>query len=283
MINSRGDTVVCIRMESDVQFSISFPSWIHRLKEARKERPSDNATGEFIEGNPKESSEQLHIVYKGFVDATRLTDAHYAHLTNRGMTDDEVYIREYRSFPEQPWNTVKDITAMTGKKSFEGIPGMHQNNYGWTISGYEGILIPYRNERNQIVGFQTRIDNPKNDVEISPGSITGLQARVLQQPNLVQILINGDILEEVLLQIGQTHTVYSDQGIGFVKLVKGQRYFWLSSANKKNGTGAGNPMPVHVAVPTKQLETWKSGNEHKASSVWVTEGARETCSCISVA
>lgn len=272
MVNAKGDTVVCIRVESNVQFSKHFPSWIHRLKEVRKTKPSDETTGEFIEGNPKEEPENLHTVFKGLLDATRLTNAHYDHLINREMSDEEIFIREYRSFPEQPWNTAKDVAEITEIQDFTGIPGFFQNNYGWSISGREGILIPYRNEYNQIVGFQTRIDKPKNDVEVTPGSINGLQARVKEQPNLVQILVDGEIIEEVNLELEKMHSVYRD-GVGFVKLVKGKRYFWLSSANKKNGTGAGDPMPVHVAVPTNELEEWETGTLRKASSVWITEGA----------
>lgn len=272
MVNEKGDTVVCIRTESEVQFSKRFPSWIHRLKEARKIKPSEDAAGEFIEGNVKATPGTLHQVFKGLIDATRLTDAHFEHLINRSMHDDEVFIREYRSFPERPWNCAKDIAAMVGEEHFTGVPGFFENNFGWSISGREGILIPYRNEFNQIVGFQTRIDNPPNDVEVSPGSIKGLKARVKQQPNLVQILIDGEIIEEVELELGKTHSVYND-GVGFVKLVKGQRYFWLSSANKKNGTGAGDPTPVHVAVPVHELETWETGHLRSASSAWITEGA----------
>ncbi|WP_342578555.1 hypothetical protein [Psychrobacillus sp. FSL K6-2843] len=53
---------------------------------------------------------------------------------------------------------------------------------------------------------------------------------------------------------------------------KGQRNFWLSSANKVNGTGAGDPLPIHVAVPTSRLERWETGEALKTNAVWITEG-----------
>ncbi|PGY28069.1 DUF3854 domain-containing protein, partial [Bacillus cereus] len=60
-----------------------------------------------------------------------------------------------------------------------------------------------------------------------------------------------------------------------VKIHKGQKYLWLSSANKNQGTGAGgseNPLPVHVAVPSSHLKHWNSGTLHQTKSVMITEG-----------
>jgi len=275
MINEKGDTVVCIREESEVQFSKSFPSWVHSLKKDQiRDTIMELSNQEFIEDNPKENPEILDNVYRTLLDCTVLSDAHYDHLTSptRQMSDKEVYTRQYRSFPLKPWKTVHEIRRMLGIDDFKGIPGFFQNEYGWSISGTEGILIPYRNQYNQIIGYQTRIDNPPPDLEIKLGSIKGLKAQIKEYP-LAQILVNDVIIEEVEIPLGKTHSVYHDGGYGFVKMVKGQRYFWLSSANKKNGTGAGNPLPVHVSIPTKELEFWEKGKIRKASSVWITEGA----------
>lgn len=74
------------------------------------------------------------------------------------------------------------------------------------------------------------------------------------------------------MEVGQTEAVISGSESG-VKLVKGQRYFWLSSASKEDGTGAGDPLPVHVAVPTRQLNSWESSTLLKTNAVWITEGA----------
>ncbi|TYS60674.1 hypothetical protein FZD47_20920 [Bacillus infantis] len=276
MINGEGDTVVCIRTESDIQFSKGFPSWIHKLKEKRDRRPSEDSKADFMEGHEKQDAAILNQTYRGLLSVTTLNGAHYTHLSgsSRQMTETEIVARQYRSFPEKPWNTVKQLKRALSVDDFCGIPGFFENKYGWSLAGRQGILIPYRNELNQIVGFQTRIDNPPNDVEITPGSIKGLQVWVKEQPNLVQICIDGEIVEEANLPLGKTHNVYTESGMGFVKLVKGQRYFWLSSAKKHNGTGAGGAaMPVHVAVPSNKLAGWTPGTLKKAKSVWFTEGA----------
>lgn len=275
MINEEGDTVVCIRVESDIRFSEKLLSWVHHLNKKRKPS-SDDISGEYIQGHEKKPADALHNVHQALLDNTSLTDAHYEHLksSSRQMDDHEIMTRSYRSFPNKPWETVKILSEQFSNEDFQGVPGFFENKYGWTISGAKGIMIPYRNEKNQIVGFQIRVDNPLNDVEINRVSVTNIKltARVVEQPNVVEILIDNEVVERVKLNVGQTHAVYNN-GVGFVKLVRGQRYFWLSSANKNNGTGAGNPMPIHVAVPTKKLKAWKTGEIKKAKSVWVTEGA----------
>ena len=271
MINEKGDTVVCIRIESNIVFSRNFPSWVHSLKKKRTMAVSE-IEGTHIEGHPKKDEYTLNRVYRSLLNNTILTNNHYEHLRNRGMTDTEIFSRQYRSFPEKPWEVTKLIALELNQPTFEGIPGFFENQYGWTIAGSQGILIPYRNIKNEIIGFQTRVDNIFYDVEINPGSIPGLQARVKEQPNLVQIMVDGEIIKEVELEVKKKFPVYHGNGVGFVTLVKGQRYFWLSSAKKTNGTGQGNPLPIHIAVPTYKLQSWKSGTI-KAKSVWITEGA----------
>ena len=140
-------------------------------------------------------------------------------------------------------------------------------------------MIPYRNEYNEIVGFQIRVDQPLNDVEIDRGTIEDLKARV-KQPNIVQAFVNGEVVFEKSMELGQVEQVTyvspspdAQPLTGTVKLVKGKRYFWFSSGNRQNGTGAGDPSPVHVAVPTSQLKTWENGELLKCESVWFTEGA----------
>ncbi|MDX1807182.1 MAG: hypothetical protein R3267_09170, partial [Paenisporosarcina sp.] len=275
MINEEGDTVVCIRVDSEVQFSTKFPSWIHYLVEKRKRAPKDEVNTAYIEGNPKAAPTQLHAVYTQLLNCTRLSDTHYQHLASasRGLSEREILARQYSSLPEKPWLTANAMAKVMDATQFAGVPGFYQTQYGWSIASKDGMLIPYRNEFNQIIGFQTRADVVPNDVKVDPGSIEGLQARVIEQPNLVQIMIDGEIIEEVELTKNEGKMVFQGSNYGFVELVDGQKYYWLSSANKENGTGAGNPLPIHVAIPSEQLRTWKTGELHQAHAVWITEGA----------
>ncbi|MGF9975514.1 DUF3854 domain-containing protein [Viridibacillus arvi] len=288
MINEAGDTVVCIREESNIVFSNSFQSWVHKLNEKQNlsVKNSNNFSNKTRE---KLDSYMLNHFFRRLQEAAPLSDEHTQHMVSeRKMSLEEIKVRAYGSFPKNPIKAASYVfdNFHQLEKIPYGVPGFYKGkgNQGWSIAGSNGILIPYRNEYNEVVGYQIRVDNPLNDVSINKERFPGLQARVKQQPNLVQILSDGEVLLERKVELGEVINVEHDGFKGEVKLVKGQRYFWLSSSNKNEGTGAGGPTPIHVAVPTKELKKWeqqvednKNSSEYttlrKCKSVWISEGA----------
>lgn len=278
MVHVDGSAVACIRVESEKFFSqnSALPSYLHILKGDKKKKVEKSEVESLHQGNPKKDNTTLNQVYSTFLDCLELDDDHYEHLISkeRQLTDQQVTVRQYKSFPSRPWEIAKEIGEELGVDNFTGIPGFYQkDNKYWTIAGTHGILIPFRNHYNEIVGFQYRIDNPPNVVEVKLNR-PGLTARVIEQPNLVQIVFDGEIILEKKSEISKKwETINYDGDIkGWVRVVKGNRYFWLSSANKPQGTGSGNPAPIHVAIPTSKLNNWKTGDVHKARTVWLSEG-----------
>src|SRR5690606_31889056 len=95
-----------------------------------------------------------------------LSEKHKKHLIeDRGMTLEEIDIRGYRSFPEKPWEPFLYME----KRDYKGFPGMYtkdgKKGKYWLLNNMgEGILIPFYNHFNQIVGWQIRLDNPKLEV-----------------------------------------------------------------------------------------------------------------------
>lgn len=272
IVNEKGDKVACIRTESKTMFSknSSVPSWLHKLNE--KVHVETSKRTDFIT-HEKTFEVLLDRVYRALVHCCNLKEEHITHLTgaSRMLTMHQIKTRQYVSFPKKPWETVKQISGLIGFKKYPGFPGFFKSDYGWSLNGWDGIMIPYRNVRNEIIGFQIRVDNPKNDVEIEKNNFPTLMACVKEQPNLVQVLVDGEIVSERRMELKEEQVIEHEGLTGSVKLVKGQRYFWLSSATRNEGTGSGNPTPVHVAVPTEQLADWDS--TRKADSVWITEGA----------
>ena len=167
-----------------------------------------------------------------------------------------------------------------GRKScWQGIPGFYEMKKSQLslrlMSGFPGILIPFRNQYNQIVGWQVRVDEVKNSVHVKSAP-TGVQAELIEQPNVVKITKNGDCIFEGKLEVSKKVEIPSQEERIVVKIHKGQKYLWISSANKNQGTGAGgseNPLPVHVAVRSSHLKHWNSGTLHQTKSVMITEGA----------
>lgn len=277
MAQEEGEVVACIRVESEKPFSknSALESYLHFLKGEKKQK-IDKSQVEEYQTHAKRDNSTLDEVYRVFLDCLELSDSHYDHLTSseRMLTDRQISVREYRSFPQKPWDIVRDIQLELDMEDFTGVPGFYlKDNKYWTIAGANGILIPFRNHFNEIVGFQYRIDSPPNVVEIKEAR-QGLQARIIQQPNLVQVTLDGEIILEQEIEVGKSWTTISHNRElkGWVRVAKGNRYFWLSSANKPQGTGSGDPAPIHIAVPSSTLQTWKKGTLHKAKTVWLSEG-----------
>lgn len=296
MIHKDGNKIACIRERSDIQFGKkSCQSWLHHLKDGVKVNVSDKVAT--TKSRKKFPVHLLHGFFSKLANdsTTLLTAPHMHHLNGeRQLSANTIAKRQYRSFPQQPWVTAKNVLGkfeerLSDQNLTVGIPGFYMNNYGWTINGQSGILIPYRNEYNFITGFQIRVDEVKNFVETDQINYPDLKAFVKKQPNYVQIQVNGQNYWEGVLELGKKETVVDENGeiLGTVKLAKGQRYYWLSSPNKKYGTVAGDPVPIHVAIPSKQLKEWNKTLEadlknpnsdsyttlRKAKSVWVSEGA----------
>lgn len=272
IIHTDGNRIACIRVESDVLFSQRLTSYLHYLKKPVK---VSQDVQDYVPANPKAPVEVLNAVYGALIENCHLKTEHYEHLTgaSRAMQNSEIKERMYRSFPAKPWNTLKAVQDHIDAAAFEGVPGLFTNKYGWSISGAPGILIPYRNERNQITGFQIRVDNPGFKTVTQGTFKDKVTAEIIEKPNLVQVKINGKVFKEERLSLDESIELMGDGNFGSVTLKKGQRYFWLSSVNKEKGTGAGNPLPIHVAVPSTKLANWNVGEVHESKSVWITEGA----------
>ena len=271
IINREGDTVACLRVESEVIFSRNPLQWIHRL--TKKKEVKSDAT--YHASHKKNPDTILDTVYSCMIKMLLLNAVHTQELTgkNRGLSDEEINVRQYRSFPEKPWEIAKEIMNFTRYQSFKGFPGFYKTQYGWTFSKNDGILIPYRNEQNLIVGFQVRIDNPRNFVEVNSDSNLVFEAKVIKQPNVIECFLDGESIWTGRLELSESKKFTLENEEIVITLKKGNRYFWFSSANKPDGTSAGSPSPVHVAVPSEKLRGWEPGTTHKAEVVWITEGA----------
>ena len=270
MRNEEGDTVVCIRVPSEKLFSNKFTSYLHFLDENKGKRITEK--WEEVKQHKKLDSQLLNMVYRNLLlSKLSLTNDHLQHLTsaNRGLTLEQVKVRGYKSLT---WDAIKNLSFPNS--NLGGVPGLYKDNNGqWRLHGMQGILIPYRNNFNEIIGFQIRTDNPRNDVSIDKKNFP-----LFHDDTKVQFLNNGEIIGEKQMKVGETVTINHEGQTAAVKLKNGMRYFWLSSAKKTEGCGAGDPSPIHVAVPSHKLSIIESSGSDvrtsiKADSVWVTEGA----------
>lgn len=283
MINEAGTKAACIRVKSSKTFSknSALPSYLHFLRD--NQQPSVDASSiEQVDQEPKREDATLHHAYNSWLSLLELSDDHYKHLTgeSRQLRERQIVAREYRSMPEKPWNSVKQLKQELGEEDFSGIPGFYlqDGKWGsyWTVRSIKGgILIPFRNHKNEIVGMQVRIDQPQAEVIVKSNSEKGnkLNARVVEQPNKVEVTYDGEVVVQKEMEFAKPERIEVDGShVGMMALKKGQRYFWVSSAGKNKGSSPGDPSPVHVAVPSDELVEWQTGEKRQSKTVWLSEG-----------
>lgn len=99
--------------------------------------------------------------YAAFLDSLALTESHYNDLICRGLTPKYIEEKMYKSIPQ---TSHKEIAQQLLDKGLilDGVPGFYQKNGEWRLTkSSSGILIPQRDSRGRIQGFQMRMDNTK--------------------------------------------------------------------------------------------------------------------------
>ncbi len=269
--NEDGDVVGCIRVESKKVFSKSPLTYLHFLNEKQKK-----VTGKWVEKQVSKIDDQfLDLMYNGLIqNKLPLLNEHREQLKspNRGLMDSQIDIRGYRSVTK---GLASKIVAPTPLK---GVPGFYENNGQWKlVHGIEGMLIPYRNVYNEIVGYQIRVDNPRPEISYIENNIPNCRMHLKEDGHTVLALLEGgEILGEKQMNIGDEFVMEYHGLKTHIRLKKGNRYFWLSSA--KWNLGCSPDAPIHVAIPSARLKKLEENPSQyreplRAKSVWITEGA----------
>ena len=101
--------------------------------------------------------------YRALLTLTNLLERHFRDLMARGLSEDQIKRNCYRSYPSDPKAVARQLQRMGC--TLEGVPGFYKDTDGlWTmVTLGPGILIPQRNSKGQIQGFQIRLDQIKPD------------------------------------------------------------------------------------------------------------------------
>ncbi|WP_414152865.1 DUF3854 domain-containing protein (plasmid) [Limosilactobacillus reuteri] len=172
-----------------------------------------------------------------------------------------------------------------GNKKYDIEPGVY--SYPVFSGSTDGMLIPYYNLQNEIVGFQTRVDHvsikakitekPKNwqvKVYFAYGT-NKYHVKVFNKANpygkeIAHGIISNKSENPIIIKCG----VLGNDKIVF-KPVYGGKYYWVSSANKLMGSSDKTPIQVAYQHTIAKLKPYDKKlidyiNEEKA--VWLTEG-----------
>ena len=111
---------------------------------------------------PMASIEERDKVYNRFLELLSLEDDHKRNLLERGLEENFIIAKKYRTLPTESDELLR-IARILLKEGYclKGIPGFYINkNKDWQLNKHKrGILIPVRNEHNQIQGLQIRKDD----------------------------------------------------------------------------------------------------------------------------
>lgn len=124
-------------------------------------------------------SHHLNRVYQSLLSALPLSQQHRDDLHSRGLDDEQITRHGYRTLPWSPYRpaptdrnlrreAAEKVAQTLGEKDLRGVPGFFvkaglgqhgRRDKWWTLSGWPGLLIPYRNPDDLILGLQIRRDD----------------------------------------------------------------------------------------------------------------------------
>ncbi len=127
-----------------------------------------DALPELPQAEPERAEDKvLYAVYTSLLRALSLSNTHRDNLHARGLADEEIEKRRYRTLPLRGRASVaKRLLDTYSAETLLKVPGFYikeEDGKRWmTLAGMPGILIPVRNTAGQIVGLKIRADNPGN-------------------------------------------------------------------------------------------------------------------------
>jgi hypothetical protein len=115
-------------------------------------------------------ADTLHQVYDALLARLALSKSHREGLRNRGLSEEDIDRRLYRSLPKHGRsNHARELAERFGGEALLTVPGFvhrHKDGHSFlTIAGSAGLLIPVRDPAGSIVALKIRIDGSKEELK----------------------------------------------------------------------------------------------------------------------
>lgn len=144
--------------------------WLYRLdgRPFRHQEPGPETFTPVLSSDGQEPEradpDTLHRVYTALLSELTLCENHRENLHKRGLNDEEINFRGYRSLLSNRSKIARKLINKFGPEVCAKVPGLFKkgNSKGeyWTISGPNGIVIPIRDSRYRIIALKVRLDEP---------------------------------------------------------------------------------------------------------------------------
>lgn len=259
------------------------------------------------------SPENTDLVYRLTLLAYKLSDKHMQTLLDRGLTEEEIKLHGSRGFgtysvQKGSFEQIKAKYDANGNREIEsrwenalqklglpktlwhGVPGFSRLDKKFSFpyfccgsakNPHEGILVPYYNVMNRLVGFQVRVDRTHKYAKIEkPLKGKSVNIKIDDNDNYSVHLFGKTIAEGNLDGRKRVNLQFGEEAYSF-KVDTTAKYYWVSSKDQLDGANNEGKLPVQVAYnPTvAQLDPNVPEEREmlkryiaKPKSVWLTEG-----------
>ncbi len=166
-ISSDGSIAACRRIEAGAWKTKTDKNgaifYLHRLN-ADTASPPAMGLPHRKSSAERADAETRHRIYSALLASLQLTASHQAQLRARGLPDDEIGRRLYRSLQVQGRARIaRTLADRFGGEELLSIPGLVLKDGKYiTLAGCAGLLIPCRDANGNIVALKIRSDNAEN-------------------------------------------------------------------------------------------------------------------------
>jgi hypothetical protein len=311
--------VGCTRVRSNKKAAFENGTYLHTLPRSLfSQKDSDHECDQTIVHIAQEdkrvelaSVEQRSKIYRSLVESLSLHLDHKEHLLDVRQLDEATISRNgYVSVEAIPtiWEYYKsmDLSHVHGF-SQDKKKGLFTKKSDISLNTVSGILIPYRDERNQILGFQNKIDVSEKSIKTTvrvdqtDARYNALRRAILESRKLNKYNVDAELnkafaqsldvkiewdKEDKSIQYhlwstwnfynSDVHESFGSAHLGDVVLWNGYqvkfsvaKYIWLTSPGIKE-----SPISTHVAMPRfNRLMADTTGEAQQFDSLIITEGA----------
>ncbi|NSW84278.1 MAG: DUF3854 domain-containing protein [Syntrophothermus sp.] len=139
--------------------------WLYKLTDGPRTPPPELPARQESE---RADAETLHQVYCRLLAELTLSPEHRKNLRKRGLSDEEIDRRGYRSLPVRGRSELaRRLLDTFDPETLARVPGFYIREEGgrqwWSLAGPAGLVIPCRDIQGRIVALKVRSDNPDEE------------------------------------------------------------------------------------------------------------------------
>jgi hypothetical protein len=160
-VTEDGAMAICMRVSSEREARNG--GYLHILEDGASWEKVMAVTVE-VKQHTRAEIERRDAIHRELLGALTLTARDHKNLLKRGLDESAITLGGYKSVPSSV--SVHDVSARFKDRDMAGIPGFYKQDGSWNLNvndWHSGFLVPVRDIRGQIEGFQIRRAEVKPD------------------------------------------------------------------------------------------------------------------------